>query len=149
ARIHMRIVLQTELILAVAFNVQVAEFHSATSLDRRPGLSSLGPSLLASEFDRAEAVARLRANPDLEIGTALMTQSLLAGVGNVYKSEVCFAAGVHPFRLVRSLSDAELTLLANTARELLQANVSDLADDGIVTYRGFRRTTGRSNLEER
>jgi len=149
ARIHMRIVLHTEPILAVAFNVQVAEFHSATSLERRPGLSSLGPSLLASEFDGPEAVARLRAHPHLEIGTALMTQSLLAGVGNVYKSEVCFAAGVHPFRVVRSLSDAELTLLANTARQLLQANVADLANDSIVTYRGFRRTIGRSNPEER
>jgi len=148
-RIHMRIVLHTERILAIAFNVQVAEFHTATSLERRAGLTTLGPSLLAPQFDAANAVARLRSRPELEIGSALMTQSLLAGVGNVFKSEICFAANVHPFRLVQSLTDAELAALVATARKFLQANVADLADASTVTYRGFRRTTDRLALDAR
>lgn len=149
ARIHMRIVLHTERILAVAFNVQVAEFHSAASLERREGLNTLGPALLAPYFDATEAIARLRARPELEIGTALMTQSLLAGIGNVFKSEVCFAAHVHPFRMVCSLTDTELAAIATIAQKLLQSNVADLAEGSRHTYNGFRRTTGRSNPEER
>src|SRR5262249_54871215 len=149
ARTHMRIVLQTERILAVAFNVQVAEFHSAASLRLRGSLNALGPSLLEPEFDDAEAIVRLRAHPELEIGTALMTQCLLAGIGNVFKSEICFACRVHPFRAVRSLTDAQLSTLVHAARELLQANVADLSDHSVVTYRGLRRTTGRANPEER
>jgi len=149
ARIHFRIVLHTERILAVAFNVQVAEFHSAASLERRAGLRTLGPSLLATRFDDAEAMARLRSRPDLEVGIALMTQSLLAGVGNVFKSEICFYSGVHPFRLVGSLADAELSSLVATARKFLQVNVADIDGGGIAAYPGFRRTTNRSNPEER
>jgi endonuclease-8 len=148
ARTHMRIVLGTERIWAVAFNVQVAEFHSAASLKRRAGLNALGPSLLTPSDDGA-AVARLRASPDLEIATALMKQSLLAGIGNVFKSEICFVAGVHPFRLVRSLADDQLRALVSTARKLLQANVADMSDNSQVTYRGLRSTTGRRNPEER
>ena len=149
ARIHMRVVIYTDRILAVAFNVQVAEFHSAASLQRREGFNALGPSLLAAKFDRDKAVAHLRAHPELEIGGALMRQSLLAGIGNVFKSEICFACRIHPFRLVRSLSDEKLTVLAATAHRLLQANVADLSRDTLVTHHGFRHTTGRQNPEER
>ena len=149
ARIHRRVVIYTGRILAVAFNVQVAEFHSAASLQRREGFNALGPSLLAAKFDRDKAVAHLRAHPELEIGGALMRQSLLAGIGNVFKSEICFACRVHPFRLVRSLSDEKLTVLAATAHRLLQANVADLSRDTLVTHHGFRHTTGRLNPEER
>ena len=149
ARSHMRIVVQTERILAVAFNVQVAEFHSAASLQRREGLNTLGPSLLAPQFDAEEAIGRLRSRPALEIGTALMTQTLLAGVGNVFKSEICFAAHVHPFRPVRSLTDAELATIVATARKFLQSNVADLADDSLAAYGGFRRTTDRLAFDAR
>lgn len=149
ARSHMRIVVYTGRILAVAFNIQVAEFHSAASLKRRDGVNTLGPSLLAPQFDAEEAIGRLRSRPELEIGTALMTQTLLAGIGNVFKSEICFAAGVHPFRQVRSLTDAELAALVASARKFLQANVADLAEDSFATYGGFRRTTDRLALDAR
>src|SRR5206468_10416248 len=60
-----------------------------------------------------------------------------------------FACRIHPFRLVRSLSDEKLTVLAATAHRLLQANVADLSRDTLVTHHGFRHTTGRLNPEER
>ena len=148
-RMQMRVVLHTRGILAVAFNVQVAEFHSAASLQRRRGFHSMGQSLLTPEFDEAEAVARLRSHPGLEIGVALMRQSQLAGIGNVFKSEICFSCRVHPFRLVRALSDEELAALVATARKLLQANVADLSAESLVAYGGFRRTTGHLNPDER
>jgi endonuclease-8 len=147
-RIDMRIVLETTAILAVAFNVRIAEFHSTDSLRRREGFNTLGQPLLAPRLNEAEGVTRLRLHPDREVGAALLDQSIVAGIGNVFKSETCFVCGIHPFRLVRSLSDGEAASLIATARKLLQANVANVSGDHIVTYGGFRRTTGRSRPED-
>ena len=84
-----------------------------------------GPRLLDADVDEAEIARRMRSRPDLEVGVALMTQSLISGIGNVYKSETCFACGVNPFRRVQSLSEAELACLISTSRKFLRANVSD------------------------
>ena len=72
----------------------------------------------------------------------------LAGIGNVFKSELCFACNVNPFRKVATLSITELTCLVSTARKYLQANVTDNSGDQIVTHTGLRRTTGRADREE-
>jgi endonuclease-8 len=145
----MRVVLSTEQILAVAFNIQVAEFHTQESLRRRAGFSALGPSLLAAGFDPSQGVARLLAHLEMEVGNALLSQSIVAGIGNVYKSEVCFACGVHPFRKVASLTPNEVSCLMATARKFMSANVTDASGGQIVTYRGLRRTTARGNPDER
>jgi endonuclease VIII len=145
----MRIAISTEKMVAVAFNVQTAEFHTQSTLGRRAGFSTLGPSLLAEDFDETEALRRLMARPELEVSVALLTQSIVAGIGNVYKSEVCFACGVHPFRLVGSLSNDEAMRLMAKAKEYLRANVTGASGDQIVTYTGFRRTTSRSDPAER
>lgn len=145
----MRIAISTEKMVAVAFSVQTAEFHTQSTLGRRAGFSTLGPSLLAEDFDETEALRRLMARPELEVGVALLTQSIVSGIGNVYKSEVCFACGVHPFRLVRSLSNDEAASLIARAKKYLRANVSGASGDQIVTYTGFRRTTSRSDPSER
>jgi endonuclease VIII len=145
----MRVVIGTAKIIAVAFNVPVAEFHTADSLSRRQGFNSVGPSLLAAQIDETEMMARLRSRPDVEIGVALLTQSLLAGIGNVFKSEVCFSCGIHPFRRVSSLGDEDLRSLVSQARKFMLANVTETSKDTIVTYVPLRRTTGRSNPTER
>jgi endonuclease VIII len=148
-RYHMRVVIGTAKILAVAFNVPIAEFHTAESLQRREGFKALGPSTLAREFDVDAVAARLRARPDLEIGVSLLTQSLLSGIGNVFKSEVCFACGINPFRRVASLSDEDLQCLVSQSRKFMLANVSEASGDKITTYVPLRRTTGRANPAER
>jgi endonuclease-8 len=85
----------------------------------------------------------------MEVGNALLSQSIVAGIGNVYKSEVCFACGVHPFRKVASLTPNEVSCLMATARKFMSANVTDASGGQIVTYRGLRRTTARGNPDER
>ena len=149
SRQDMRIVLATADIEAVAFNVPIAEFHTAESLARRRGFSQLGPDLLNEQFDVDEVIARLQQRLDTAIGEALLSQSVLAGIGNVYKSEVCFACRVNPFRLVGSLALDELSCLVTTARKFLAANVKEGTAEQIVTYTGFRRTTGRANPTDR
>jgi endonuclease VIII len=144
----MRIVIGTPEILAVAFNVPIAEFHTSDSLSRRVGFKSVGPSTLAENFDESEVTARLRARPDLEIGVSLLTQSLLSGIGNIFKSEICFACGINPFRTVSDLSDVELQRVVATARKFMLANVTESSGDKITTYVPMRRTTGRANVSE-
>jgi endonuclease-8 len=144
----MRLVIHTAKIDAVGFNVPIAEFHTSDSLRRRRVFNQIGPSVLAPEYDDAEALRRLRSQPTLLVGEVLLSQSLLAGIGNVFKSEICFACAVHPFRTVATLSISELSCLVSTARKFLLANVADTSGDKIVTYTGLRRTTGRSDSEE-
>jgi endonuclease-8 len=147
--IQMRVAIHTAGFVAVAFQVPIAEFHTAATLERHRSVQRLGPDVLAPEFDEAEAVRQLRSRPELEVGEALLRQSLVAGMGNVFKSEVCFASAVHPFRLAGSLAEEELRALMSHARRFMRANVTDGAGDGIVTYTGMRRTTGRANPSER
>jgi endonuclease-8 len=147
-RQDMRLIIRAAKIEAVGFNVPIAEFHTADSLRRRRGFNRLGPAVLAPELDDAEILRRLRSRPELSVGEALLSQSLLAGIGNVFKSEICFACGVHPFRTVGSLSISELAALVSTARKFLLANVTDNSGDKIVTYTGMRRTTGRTDSDE-
>ncbi len=145
----MRVLIKTEKIWAVAFNVPIAEFHNADTLRRRPGFRDLGQDVLSDDFDPRQSVEALRARGDLEIGDALLSQSILAGLGNVFKSEVCFACKINPFHRVANLGVEQLDCLVETARKFLDANVTDTSGDQIVTYSGMRRTTGRSNREER
>jgi endonuclease VIII len=149
SRQHMRVVIGTTKIIAVAFNVPVAEFHTCKSLARRQGFNQLGPDILAAEFDEADAVARLASHPELETGDALLSQSIIAGLGNVYKSEVCFLARVNPFQRIGDLSRMQLESLVSIARKLLQANVGPHSSSHIVTYTGMRRTTGLSDPDNR
>jgi endonuclease-8 len=148
-RNRMRIVIGTDSFVAVGFDVPVAEFHDSASLARHPSLTRLGPDVLHEEFDAHDAAARLRDLGDLVVGEALLRQSVLAGIGNVFKSEICFACSVNPFRKVSSLNDAELLCLTTKAQEYLKANVTDNSGDRITTYTGFRRTTRRADANAR
>lgn len=149
ARAHMRIVLGTSDFMAVGFNVPVARFYTVRTLERFAGIAGLGPDVLGAEFASDEVSTRLLERADEEIGNVLLNQRVMAGIGNVFKSEICFACGVHPFRKVSTLRKQEVECLLDTARRYLAANVADGAGDGIVTYTGARRTTGSSNPASR
>jgi len=135
-RHELRILIETAPYVAVAFAVPVAEFVPAGRIEREGPVAELGPDLLSETFDAGEACARLAARPDLEIADALLDQRALAGIGNVFKSEVLFAARVSPFTPVRALSAAQLARIVAIAGRQLRANVGDEAPAG-------RRTTNR------
>ncbi len=145
----MRIVLETKDWVAVGFMTPIAEFHTEKTLAERGGLKNLGQDVLAEKFDELEAAGALKSRPDLEVGDALLSQSLIAGVGNVFKSEVCFACGINPFKSMYAVSVEDAARLVKTSRKYLLANVTDKSGDQIVTYTGQRRTTGRMRPQER
>lgn len=115
----MRVLIETPRAVAVGFNIPIAEFLTGREMARHRQLRALGPDLLEPRFDRAEALRRLTGRPDVAIADALLDQRVVAGIGNVFKSEVLFAAGVYPFTPVRELrSDALETILDVAARQL-------------------------------
>jgi endonuclease-8 len=144
-RSSMRAVIRTADYEAIAFDVPVAKFHTARTLERNTMIPKLGPDLLGQGFSEDEAVARILARPDEEIAVVLLNQQVMAGLGNVFKSEICFLCQVHPFRLVSSLTPDEIACLVHQSRKLLALNVADGVRDGIITYSGARRTTGNSD----
>ncbi len=135
---------------AVLFNAQIAEFHTARSLERSSQVPKLGPDVLSEDFSVERGVAALQertaTHPDDEVGVVLLNQRVMAGLGNVYKSEVAFAAGVNPFRAMRTLTVREMETMVERAQRYMQANVKDggprgESGEGVVTYMGPRRTT--------
>ena len=150
---RMRVVIRTAEWEAVAFNVPVVEFHTTRTLERNSQVPKLGPDILSDEFTVEGGVARLQAygaeHPDAETAVVLLNQRVLAGLGNVYKSEVAFAAGVNPFRTMRTLTGREMEVMVEVSQRYMKANVLDGSGDGIVTYSGNRRTTRSANREDR
>ncbi len=152
-RSRMRVAIGVEGYEAVAFNVPVCEFHTTRSLERSSQVPRLGPDLLSDEFTVESGVARLAAygaeHPEAEVGVTLLNQRVIAGLGNVYKSEVAFAAGVNPFRQLRTVTERERDQMVAFSLRWMKANVAGGAGQGIVTYAGNRRTTHSSNREDR
>jgi endonuclease-8 len=147
-RRDMRIVVSTAEYVAVGFSIPVAEWLRTTELRRSRELTRLGPDLLAEQFDSDEAFRRIWARASEPVAEVLLDQRVLAGIGNVYKSEVLFACGVYPFADVGQLSDEQVRGLLTTARKFLRANVTEgLA--AMTTYLGFRRTTRRDDPSAR
>ena len=146
SRAAMRIVVATDEWVAVAFNVPVAEFLRKHDVSRRSAVAALGPDLLADEFDMDAAVSRMRSRAREPIADVLLNQRVVAGIGNVYKSESLFAAGVHPFTPVEGLDNETLVTLLGHARRLLKANIKPTSPAQIITYGGLSRPTGRMDF---
>ncbi len=115
--------LDAEDVIALCARPLLAELLTDAELRRNQALRRLGPDAASEGFDRREALARLRAQADREIGVALVDQSVLAGVGNVYKSELLFRAGLDPRARVGDLDDGALEALLADASRLLRANL--------------------------
>lgn len=120
-----RVVLEAGDVLAVCFVPRVVELLPAADEAAHPSLTRLGPDVLAPARDPAPAVAGLRARGEDEIGAAILDQTALSGVGNIYKSESLFLAGVDPFLRVAALDDATLTRIVRTAMREMHRSVRD------------------------
>ena len=138
-RSDMRIVINTDAFVAVGFNIPVAEFHDDRSLARQEDLRRIGPDLLGA-FDADEAFRRIRARGTAEIANVLLNQRVIAGIGNVFKSEILFICNVNPFTHVEKLSDAQIVEIIRTSEKLLRHNVE--------TDTPSRRTTGSMNRSQ-
>lgn len=147
-RRDMRVLIATADFAAVGFNIPIAELIAARDMKRHDELRKLGPDVLSDTFDAAEVLDRLRERGGTPVAEALLNQRVIAGLGNVYKSEVLFMCRVNPFTPAGAIDDPTLASIVETARRVLVANVSnDVA--AMTTYTGFRRTTRRDDPKER
>ncbi|HEY4190718.1 MAG TPA: DNA-formamidopyrimidine glycosylase family protein, partial [Candidatus Limnocylindrales bacterium] len=105
--------------IAVCFDAPVVELFERRAEVVHPTISMLGPDLVDNSYDQAEAVRRLRdpSRAQTAIGEAVLDQRAVAGIGNVFKSEVLFMEKVDPFALVGTLDEETIERILSTARD--------------------------------
>lgn len=113
-----RVVLRTEEWTAVGFALGVVEVLPRDAEGQAVG--HLGPDLLGPDWDVNEAVRRVTRDPDRAVGEAILDQRNVAGIGNMYKSELCFLLGLDPWLPVRDVPD--VPALLRQAKRVLEAN---------------------------
>ncbi len=113
-----RVVLETADRMAVGFSLGIVELLPREHEEEAVG--HLGPDLLGPDWDEAEAVRRLQGDAERPLGEALLDQTRLAGIGNMYLAEVCFVAGLHPATPVAQVPD--LARVVRRAHQMLDLN---------------------------
>ncbi|WP_372728483.1 DNA-formamidopyrimidine glycosylase family protein [Nocardioides sp.] len=130
-----RVVLATTRAVAVGFSLGIVELLPTE--DESSVVGHLGPDLLGPDWDETEALRRLREDPTRPVGEALLDQTRLAGIGNMYMAELCFISGVSPRRPVGDVPD--LPRLVRRAHQMLDLNKE----------RAVQSTTGDLRQRER
>jgi endonuclease-8 len=125
--------------VAVCFAAPVVELWPARRAPGPNAVDALGPDLCLPDPPIDDVLARLaRTDGRTEIAVALMDQRIASGVGNVYKSEVCFACRVEPGTPVGSVDDEGRRQLVTTAHRLLRANLDrahrQTVPEGLAVY---------------
>ncbi len=111
AATYVRLRLVTTAHEAVFFHGPVIELLAADELTNHRVLLGLGPDVMSPAFDRDEAARRVHAAGERSIGDVVLDQHVVAGVGNIFKSEGLFLARIDPRRTAASVTPVELNLL--------------------------------------
>ena len=110
----------------VQFDGPVLELMTASRVRFDQRIAGLGPDILAPELDEGRFLSRLRADdPTRPIGDALLDQRTIAGIGNVWKCEGCFDAGVDPWRPTGDVSDDEVLRVVRVTRPRMQQSARE------------------------
>jgi formamidopyrimidine-DNA glycosylase len=97
-------------------------------------LEKLGPEPLDPKYDWKTFKENLSHRPQQKIKTALMDQSLVVGIGNIYSDEMLWSSSIHPERIVASLSDADFKNLLRNGKGVLEKGI-DFGGDSMSDYR--------------
>jgi endonuclease-8 len=95
----------------------------------------LGPDILGEPPDYETMLARLRTQPDREVGDALLDQRVVSGIGNVWKAEALWEARVSPWRRLDDVGDDEVLAVLEAAHALMRTSV----EGGRPARRVYRR----------
>jgi endonuclease-8 len=117
-----RVTIEVEGCVAVCFSAPVVRMLSGPEVRREVG--SLGPDVLATSFEANEAARRVIAAGKRPIGETIMDQSIVAGIGNVYKSELLFITKIDPFSESGALDLDAARKLMTEARRLMLRNTA-------------------------
>jgi endonuclease-8 len=114
---EVRAILETERWVAVGWRLAIVEILPRSGEEAL--LSHLGPDVLGPDWDAGEAIARMEKDPARAIGEVLLDQTVIAGPGNVYKSEICFLRGVHPETPV---GEIDVPAVIDLTKRLMEVN---------------------------
>jgi len=89
-----------------------------------PFMKKVGPEPLAASFTNSVFIARLRKRPRTSIKAAILDQSVLAGVGNIYADESLWGARIHPASIVNTLGDKQLACLRKEVVYVLNLSIA-------------------------
>ncbi|MGV2922051.1 DNA-formamidopyrimidine glycosylase family protein [Streptomyces alfalfae] len=117
---QIRAILGTAEHTAVGYRLPVLEL--LRTADEEKAVGHLGPDLLGPDWDPELALANLLADPARALGEAVLDQRILAGVGNVFKCELCFLLGVTPWTTVGELTEETARHVPALSKKLLEAN---------------------------
>lgn len=105
----------------------------------------LGPEPLDDSFDWKMMKVQLLKRPNMKIKTALMDQTLVVGIGNIYSDETLWMSKVHPERTVSTISDSEFKLMTKSAKEVLSKGI-DFGGDSMSDYRNPHGVPGEFQM---
>jgi endonuclease VIII len=116
-----RVVLRNNDAVAVLFSAPMCELVRREDLATHK-TSELGPDLMAEHVDVEEAARRFYdpIHADRAVGELIMDQTVLAGIGNILKSEVLFQVGINPLRLPDSVTPGEFRALVEANQRYMQ-----------------------------
>lgn len=116
------LILHTGSVACACFYPKILELLTIAAFRNHQHLAKLGPDLLTEQFDEEVALKRFRSGNRLPIGEAIMNQTIVCGVGNIYKSEVLFLERLNPFQRTDQLLDREILQLMRVTRQLMRRN---------------------------
>jgi endonuclease-8 len=119
------LVLATDAIEAAQFGGPTLALLTEAEVRADRRLAGLGPDVLDPDFtpEKGMEALRRRVPASRQLGEALVNQTVLAGIGNVYKAEGCFAARISPWRRVDELDDEELRRVVLETASLMRAGL--------------------------
>jgi endonuclease VIII len=116
--------------LAVCFNAPVVELLGPRDELVHPVLRRLGPDVLVEPIDLPDISRRAATlDPATTVGELLLDQRVVSGIGNIYRSESLFVAGLHPDTAVGAIDDDTLHTLVQTAARLMRPNLGQVGRD--------------------
>ena len=116
------VVLSTQSHVSVNFSPKFLELVSEKAIARSAYLNRLGPDMMLAETDIVDVVPRMRKFSRLPIGEAVMNQTLVAGIGNIYKSESLFLTNINPWTTVGEIDDQQLLTYLQLTKKLMRRN---------------------------
>ncbi len=111
---------------------------------RRALLARLGPDPLRKDFDPSRVWAELQRRPHRPIGDALLDQRVLSGVGNIYRNEALYLAGIHPLRPSGRLTPNDWETLWRTIRRLMRRGVGQARVRTVAAAESAHPLSGRA-----
>ena len=121
-----------------------------------PFMLKVGPEPLSTEFTARQFMQRLARRPKTNIKAAILDQSVIAGVGNIYADESLWGAKINPNRLVSNLTEDEMTLLYTEIRSVMNLSIEKGGSSNSTyvnaegkrgSYMDFARVFRREGLE--